>query len=74
MGQRRPTPAWTITTFGYDYATVNTQFAFDNSELHGRKTVVWARVGPDSQPEAGLHSGWRIVASHDSVIPHRSAS
>jgi hypothetical protein len=61
----------TITTFGYDYATVNTEFAWDDSELHGRKTVVWGRVGPDSQPEAGLHSGWRIVALHESVISRR---
>jgi hypothetical protein len=57
------------TTFGYDYATVNTGFTWDNSGLCGRRTVVWARVGPDSQPEAGLHNGWRIVASHDSVNP-----
>ena len=57
-----------VTTFGYEYATVNTEFACDHSDLRGRRTVVWARVGPDSQPEAGLHGGWRIVASHDSVI------
>src|SRR5262249_32840164 len=49
-----------ITSFGHDTATVNTEFACEDSELYGRRTVVWARVGPDSQPEAGLHSGWRI--------------
>lgn len=62
-----------ITTFGYDTGTVNTEFACEDAELYGRRTVVWARVGPDSQPEAGLHSGWRIVASHDSVVPRHSA-
>ncbi|AXF05506.1 AtzH-like domain-containing protein [Paraburkholderia hospita] len=73
IGARVMATTTTITTFGYDYATVNREFTFDNSSHHGRKTVVWARVGPDSQPEAGLHSGWRIVASHDSVISRRSA-
>ena len=63
----------TITTVGFDYATVSTEFVIDHSELHGRKTVVWARVGPDSQPEAGLHRGWRIVASHESAISRRRA-
>jgi hypothetical protein len=73
VGARVVAPTTTITTFGHDYATVNTEVAFDNSELQGRKTLVWARVGPDSQPEAGLHGGWRIVASHDSAISRRSA-
>jgi hypothetical protein len=57
-----------ITSFGHHYATVNTEFTYKNSDLRGRRTVVWAKVGPDSQPEAGLHGGWRIVASHDSVV------
>ncbi|MFC0577789.1 AtzH-like domain-containing protein [Paraburkholderia solisilvae] len=61
----------TITTFGFDYATVNMEFVIDHAELHGRKTAVWARVGPDSQPEAGLHRGWRIVALHESAISRR---
>jgi len=61
----------TITTFGHDNATVNTEFGCDDSELYGRRTVVWARVGPDSQPEAGLHGGWRVVASHESVVSRR---
>ncbi|GAB2890211.1 oxalurate catabolism protein HpxZ [Paraburkholderia jirisanensis] len=60
-----------VTTFGYEYATVNTEFASGQSDLRERRTVVWARVGPDSQPEAGLHGGWRIVASHDSVMSPR---
>ena len=62
-----------LTTFGYDCATVSTEFACENPDLRGRRTVVWARIGPDSQPEAGLHCGWRIVASHDSVISDRLA-
>ena len=61
----------TITTFGNDNATVNTEFGCDDSELYGRRTVVWARVGPDCQPEAGLHGGWRVVASHESVVSRR---
>ena len=72
IGTRIVPTTTTITTFGYDYATVSAEFAFDNSELYGRKTVVWARIGPDSQPEAGLHSDWRIVASHESIISSRS--
>ena len=63
----------TITTFGYDYATVNTEFDRESLDIHGCRTVVWARVGPDSQLEAGLHCGWRIVAAHESVISRRSA-
>ncbi|MFC0397478.1 AtzH-like domain-containing protein [Paraburkholderia rhizosphaerae] len=57
----------TITTFEHDHATVNTEFP----ELYGRRTVVWARIGPDAQPEAGLHGGWRVVASHESVMYSR---
>ncbi|MDQ7982125.1 DUF3225 domain-containing protein [Paraburkholderia sp. SARCC-3016] len=60
-----------ITTFGYDTATVSTEFSCDDPEFYGRRTVVWARVGPDSQPEAGLHGGWRVVASHDSAVSRR---
>jgi hypothetical protein len=64
--------ATTITTFGQDNATVSTEFGCEDSELYGRRTLVWARVGPDSQPEAGLHGGWRIIASHESVVFRRA--
>lgn len=62
----------TITTFGHDNAAVSTEFGCEDSELYGRRTLVWARVGPDSQPEAGLHGGWRIVASHESIVSRRA--
>jgi len=62
----------TITTFGQDNATVSTEFDCEDSELYGRRTRVWARVGPDPQPEAGLHGGWRIVALHESVVARQA--
>ncbi len=57
-----------ITTFDSDFATVSTEFTSDATRLRGRQMQTWAKVGPDSQPEAGLHCGWRIVAAHVSLI------
>jgi len=43
-----------LTTFGTDFATVNTLFAYPGTEGAGRQSQTWART-----PE-----GWRIVNAH----------
>ena len=43
-----------ITTFGYDFATANTEFTRPSDHRTGRQSHSWARL-----PE-----GWRIVAAH----------
>lgn len=60
----RPTPALnrelintTITTYGHDFATANTEFRRD--QVHGRQSQTWLRT-----PE-----GWRVVAAHVSLMP-----
>lgn len=57
-----------VTTFGTDFATVSTEFISMDTDQIGRQMQTWAKIGPDSQPEAGLHGGWRIVAAHVSLI------
>lgn len=46
-----------ITTYGKDFATVNTEFHRPNQ--HGRQSQTWMRT-----PE-----GWRIVSAHVSFTP-----
>ncbi|GAA4458752.1 oxalurate catabolism protein HpxZ [Phytohabitans houttuyneae] len=43
-----------ITTFGIDYAVVNTMFHYPGSTIVGRQSQTWVR----------LPAGWRIVAAH----------
>ncbi|CAB3751539.1 oxalurate catabolism protein HpxZ [Paraburkholderia solisilvae] len=57
-----------VSTFGTDFATVSTEFISMETDQVGRQMQTWAKVGPDSQPEAGLHGEWRIVAAHVSLI------
>ena len=47
-----------ITTFGSDYATTMTEFCRDGSVRIGRQSQSWVR----------LDGGWRVVASHVSLI------
>lgn len=49
----------TITTYGRDAATANTEFVHDGETALGRQTQTWVRL-----PE-----GWRIVAAHVSFLP-----
>ena len=48
-----------ITTYGRDFATVNTEFQREGSSMSGRQSHVWLR-----SPE-----GWRIAAAHVSLLP-----
>jgi hypothetical protein len=52
-----------ITTYGRDFATVNTEFQREGSTMTGRQSHVWLR-SPD---------GWRIVAAHVSLLPASAA-
>ncbi len=47
-----------ITTFGTDFATANTAFLRENTDIPGRQTQSWAR----------LEQGWRIVSAHVSML------
>src|SRR3954447_7254935 len=47
-----------VTTFGRDFATVNTEFARANTAPIGRQSQTWVRM-----PE-----GWKIVAAHVSLM------
>jgi hypothetical protein len=49
----------TITTYGRDFATANTEFQREGSTVTGRQSHVWLRT-----PE-----GWRIAAAHVSLMP-----
>ena len=48
-----------ITTFGADFAVVNTLFEYPNSKAVGRQSQTWVRL-----PSAG----WRIASAHVSEI------
>lgn len=52
----------TITTFGADVATVNTEFHPVGSEVIGRQSQTWCRT-PD---------GWRIASAHVSWLSGRA--
>ena len=47
-----------ITTFGTDFATANTEFYRSDKTRCGRQSQTWVR----------LPTGWRIVAAHVSTI------
>jgi hypothetical protein len=47
-----------ITTYGRDFATVNTEFCREGSARTGRQSQTWMRT-----PE-----GWRVVAAHVSLL------
>ena len=49
----------TITTYGRDFATANTEFQREGSTLTGRQSHVWLRTS----------EGWRIAAAHVSLMP-----
>lgn len=49
-----------ITTYGEDFATVNTEFLRD--AVHGRQSQTWMRTP----------AGWRVVAAHVSLMPKGS--
>jgi hypothetical protein len=53
-----------ITTFGADYAVVNTLFDYPGSTAVGRQSQTWVRLPP----------GWRIVAAHVSEPAASTAS
>ncbi len=48
----------TITTYGRDFATANTEFQRPGAPLSGRQSHVWVRTD----------EGWRIVAAHVSLL------
>jgi hypothetical protein len=47
----------TITTYGRDFATVNTEF--HRIGQHGRQSQTWMRTA----------EGWRVVSAHVSLMP-----
>ncbi|HEV2953463.1 MAG TPA: oxalurate catabolism protein HpxZ [Candidatus Dormibacteraeota bacterium] len=47
-----------ITTFGRDFACINTEFRNPGSQIVGRQTQTWVR----------LTEGWRIVSAHVSIL------
>lgn len=47
-----------ITTYGQDFATVNTEFQRINSDRIGRQSQTWLRT----------NYGWRIVSAHVSLL------
>lgn len=48
-----------ITTYGRDFATVNTEFQRKSSGKTGRQSQTWIKT-----PE-----GWRVVSAHVSLLP-----
>jgi len=51
-----------ITTFGHDFATVNTEFHRVGETRIGRQSQTWVRTA----------NGWRIVSAHVSLEAERS--
>jgi len=47
-----------ITSFGRAFATANTEFQRENSDVPGRQTQSWVR----------FDDGWRIVSAHVSLL------
>lgn len=58
-GLQRTLKNTVITTYGRDFATVNTEFERPNQS--GRQSQTWLRT-----PE-----GWRVVSAHVSLLPCR---
>lgn len=47
-----------ITSFGRDFATANTEFLREGTDVSGRQSQSWVR----------FETGWRIVAAHVSLM------
>lgn len=47
-----------ITTFGSDFAAVNTEFQRENAPKPGRQSQAWVRFA----------EGWRVVSAHISML------
>lgn len=47
-----------VTTFGWDFATVNTEFKREDSGREGRQSQTWVRTA----------EGWKIVSAHVSWL------
>ena len=57
QGLQRELVNTTLTTYGRDFATANTEFR--RGQVHGRQSQTWVRVA----------EGWRVVAAHVSLMP-----
>jgi hypothetical protein len=53
-----------IVSYGRDFATANTEFQREGSDVIGRQSHVWVRTD----------AGWRIAAAHVSLMPLREAA
>jgi Protein of unknown function (DUF3225) len=58
QGLARELTRTVITTYGYDFATANTEFQRAGSDKNGRQSQTWMRTP----------AGWRVVAAHVSLI------
>ena len=58
VGLRRRLMRTVVTTFGRDFATVNTEFKREDSGREGRQSQTWVRT-----PE-----GWKVVSAHVSWL------
>jgi hypothetical protein len=56
---RRTLAKTVITTYGWDFATANTEFLKRDSGRRGRQSQTWVRT----------ESGWRVVSAHVSFLP-----
>lgn len=58
VGRARSLSNTVITTFGRDFATINTEFQQASGSHFGRQSQTWVRFS----------QGWRVVAAHVSLI------
>jgi Protein of unknown function (DUF3225) len=56
---RRTLANTVITTYGWDFATADTEFLKRDSGRRGRQSQTWVRT----------ESGWRVVSAHVSFLP-----
>lgn len=59
LGLARTLSHTVITTYGHDFATVNTEFQRQGSGKIGRQSQTWLRTP----------AGWRVVSAHVSFLP-----
>ncbi|APZ43275.1 oxalurate catabolism protein HpxZ [Acidihalobacter ferrooxydans] len=59
QGLQRELVNTTLTTYGHDFATANTEFLRNGGAVHGRQSQTWMRTS----------EGWRVVAAHVSLMP-----
>ena len=59
IDMRRDLINTTITTYGHDVASANTEFRRIGAEMIGRQSQVWLKTD----------DGWRIAAAHVSLMP-----